>query len=276
VLRAFRGINGTEGEQVKKSYSPTAKKLKRARKDGDIAKSGELTALLTVVFGLCATGVALVFSQQILINPHNLFNYSSEIEIKVRSIFLLVLVICVLVFGLFCVSAVVEMLQVGFSFNLGLVKPKVSRLNPFSGFKRILGMPEEDSPWSFFQSPVFEALKCVGYWIVTLSCLYFFRSKISRAAINTEPTLQSLIELNSLAIGPVCFFFFGLSLMTLWVARRLQLLRLLMDREELKREIRDSEGREEQKQWRHEAYLELSHRAQGSFLRRAKFVVKRD
>jgi len=259
-----------------KKYSPTQKKLKRAREDGDIAKSGELTAVVTTACGLAALGLMLVFSQQFLMNPHNLFNYTGEIEIDVRSIFLLVLISCVLVFGLVSVSVVVEMLQVGFSFNLGLVKPKVSRLNPFSGLRKILGIPEEESPWSFLQSPVFEAVKCLVFLIATCSCFYFLRGEIAAAAINSEPTLPSLVELSLLSIAPVCCVLMSLSLMTLWIARRVQRLRLAMDREELKREMRDSEGREEQKQRRHEAYLEISHRAQSNIIRRTKFVVKRD
>ena len=271
---------------MKKTHSPTAKKLKRARDDGDIAKSGELSALVTASSGLVLLVFLLFYSQQFLINPHNLFNCLSGNETSIRLIFLLILFHCVLAFVLFFVSVVVEMLQVGFYLNFGLVKPKASRINPVSGFRRMFGIPEEESPASIFQSPIFEAFKWLAFLAAPFCSLYFFRFNIAGAAMNSEPTAENLARLSLLAIGPASCVFFILSLTTLWTARRLQTLRLSMDREELKREFRESEGREEQKQMRHEACLELYSRAQHGERQqggtqhggrgKVKFVVKGD
>jgi flagellar biosynthesis protein FlhB len=259
---------------VKKSFKPTAKKLKRARKDGDIAKSGELSALVISMLGLSGLGIELVFSQQILVNSHNLVSYGLQSEIDIPAVFLLVLVHSVLVLTLFCLSVAVEMLQVGLSFNIGLLSPNFSRLNPVLGIRKMFGVPEEDRPWSIFQTPVYEAFKWFAFGSVVFVSLLFFFRRILDHAFSLEPSVNSLDGFCLISIAPVCVLFFALTLLTLWIAKSVRIIRLSMDHEELKRELRESEGREEQKLRRHEALLELSQRAVVGAVRSAKFVVR--
>ena len=131
-----------------KTEDPTAQKLKKAREDGQVARSTELPAavivigaflLLLMTGGWLITRLSKVFAQgfvfdrQLIEKPLLLPGHFGE-----QLLAAFVLVMPIIVFTL--VAAIVASgVTGGYLFSLKAVMPKGSKLNPISGFKRIFG-----------------------------------------------------------------------------------------------------------------------------------------
>jgi flagellar biosynthetic protein FlhB len=131
-----------------KTEDPTAQKLKKARDDGQVARSMELPAAVIVIGSiamLMVTGSWLitrlsavfaqgfVFDRQLVEKPLLLPAHFGE---HLLSAFILVMP--VILFTL--VAAIIASgLTGGYLFSLGAVMPKGSKLNLISGLKRIFG-----------------------------------------------------------------------------------------------------------------------------------------
>jgi flagellar biosynthetic protein FlhB len=131
-----------------KTQEPTAQKLKKARDDGQVARSTELPAavivigaflmlmltggwLITRLSGVFAQG--FVFDRQLIEKPLLLPAHFGD---QIFSAFLLVLP--VILFTM--VAAIIASgMTGGYLFSFKALKPKGSKINPINGFKRIFG-----------------------------------------------------------------------------------------------------------------------------------------
>ena len=131
-----------------KTQEPTAQKLKKARDDGQVARSTELPAAVIVIGAflmLMLTGGWLitrlssvfaqgfVFDRQLIEKPLLLPAHFGD---QIFSAFLLVLP--VIIFTM--VAAIIASgMTGGYLFSFKALKPKGSKINPINGFKRIFG-----------------------------------------------------------------------------------------------------------------------------------------
>jgi flagellar biosynthesis protein FlhB len=131
-----------------KTEDPTAQKLKKARDDGQVARSMELPAAVIVIGSIAILMVTgswvitrlsavfakgFVFDRQLIEKPLLLPAHFGE---QMLSAFILVMP--VILFTM--VAAVIASgLTGGYLFSLGAVMPKGSKLNLISGLKRIFG-----------------------------------------------------------------------------------------------------------------------------------------
>jgi flagellar biosynthetic protein FlhB len=131
-----------------KTEDPTAQKLKKARDDGQVARSMELPAAVIVIGAIAMLMVTgswvitrlsavfaqgFVFDRQLIEKPLLLPAHFGE---QMLSAFILVMP--VILFTM--VAAIIASgLTGGYLFSLGAVMPKGSKLNLISGLKRIFG-----------------------------------------------------------------------------------------------------------------------------------------
>jgi len=134
---------------AEKSLPASARKIERARNDGNIPKSQDMNAvvalaaalLVLLVFGGYMMRSMIGMGQFYLANAHTL----AEPHTAFRSIMfhsVMMLGITVGPFGAAMVVAalVVNYLQVGVLFTAKAMQPKMSRINPISGFKRFVSI----------------------------------------------------------------------------------------------------------------------------------------
>jgi flagellar biosynthesis protein FlhB len=123
-----------------KSHAPTARKLKEARRQGNVLKSPNVTsaAVLSGCFiTLYCAGEWLWIKNQILLQyllvqgvavPQEMLALMLQYVVVATSLFLVVVAVC---------GMLAEFLVVGFSIEWQVLAPKFSRLNPGEGLKRI-------------------------------------------------------------------------------------------------------------------------------------------
>lgn len=145
-----------EGPGGEKTEDPTEKKLRDARKEGQVAKSREVTNALSLIsiflilkffIGWIGTGFIEQFSMfyekipelTIFWNGNTIPNRDIRIILNNAILKILLLLFPFLTIG-FIVVFVGEYIQVPWMITSKPLKPKASKMNPLSGFKRILSL----------------------------------------------------------------------------------------------------------------------------------------
>ena len=144
-----------EGPGGEKTEEPTAKKLQDAREEGQVAKSKEVASsftllamfiLLKIWTGSMASRFISVFS--VVYNKFSDFTKvpGGRIEANLyismlTEMFLRILTIALpFVISAFIIAFVSDVAQVGFKPTSKPLKPKLSKINPINGFKRIFSV----------------------------------------------------------------------------------------------------------------------------------------
>lgn len=140
------------GEQSgDKTEEPTPHKLQEARKKGQIAKSKELTtAILVIVTYRVFAANATKMWQQIVDYAQSMFrmveNIASQLDMAYAQQLLmytinnLLIIIMPILLVTFLVAVIVEVLQTQFVVSSEALTPKLDKLNPMNGLKRIFSM----------------------------------------------------------------------------------------------------------------------------------------
>lgn len=139
----------SEESDQEKTEAPTPHRLEKAREEGQIPRSRELTSLLMLLAGLAllwtgGTSLAgslarmladgLHFDHQIINNPHLIIQQISHL------IQLAVVALLPLITGLIVMAIVAPMLTGGMTFSGKSIQFDPGRMNPVKGIKRMFSM----------------------------------------------------------------------------------------------------------------------------------------
>lgn len=138
-----------EESTEEKTEKPTPKKREETRNKGEVAKSRELSSVVVLFSGLF---VMVIFGSFMLSKIHELMKgifsnptindqtVSSVIEFIQQLIISFLVIIGPLLAAVFIGAVLSNVMQVGFMFSGELIKPKLSKLNPMKGLKRLVSM----------------------------------------------------------------------------------------------------------------------------------------
>ena len=139
----------SDSSSGEKTEEATPKKKRDARKEGQVVKSKEVGLVLTLItvilmINLLGSEVGFRLSEivktyiggagTILVNEDTLFSLQASITVSVLSLVLMVIV------PVMIVGITANVLQTRFLFTTKPLEPKLSKLNPIQGFKRIFSM----------------------------------------------------------------------------------------------------------------------------------------
>ena len=228
---------------------PTPKKLRDARQKGQVCTSKDIvsTAILIVLFALLGwMGVALVDDGAMLLDYIGDRMHGDPFDATRPAAGLTVFVICKHSFIFVFVAAVIGIAantaQIGFLFTLDPIIPKLEKLNPVEGAKKIFSMKN-----------LFEFLKN----IVKVSFLGYLLYKIIWASV---PELLSMcygtiddvfpclkLMLKRLAVY-TAFGYIVIAIIDRLFQGRNFTKQMMMTKDEVKREYKEMEGSQEIKQ----------------------------
>ncbi|MGX1125845.1 flagellar biosynthesis protein FlhB [Pseudomonas sp. HLS-6 TE3448] len=259
-----------------KTEDPTDKRKKDAREKGEIARSKELN---TVAVTLAGAGGLLVFGGALAETLMELmrinFTLSREVLIDERSmgIFLLAsgkmaILATQPVLLVLLLAAIIGPISLGgFLFAGSSLAPKFSRMNPMSGIKRMFSM-----------HALTELLKALAkFFVILLVALVVLSSdRDDLIAIAHEPLDQAIIHSVQVVGWSALWMAAGLLLIAavdaplqLWQAHK----KLLMTKQEVRDEYKDSEGRPEVKQRIRQTQREMSQRRMMAAIPEADVVI---
>lgn len=246
-----------------KSEEPTQKKIQDARDKGQVPRSKELTTVLmtlsAAVFFLMYGSVmmadfmtlgtrGLSFDRDIAFDTHKLFDLI--VALVLQAIYLVTPFILVMVI----IALISPVLLGGWSFSAKAIAPKVSKLNPVSGIKRM-----------FSVKALLELFKALAKFALVMAMatyfLYFAFGEV--LALGLEPLKFAMAHAGSLIVQ--AFIFVSLSLLIvaaidvpfqLWDHNR----QLKMTKQEVKEEHKQQEGNPEVKGRIRQVQREMSQR----------------
>lgn len=233
-----------------KSFDPTLKRLQKAREDGNIPQSRELTILAVLVFFLITLSIFVKtsthhfaikllslmdgsFGRAFDINPIDLNHvwYMTQSSLILAILFALPLILSSL-----AAILAIDFLQTGFLFRPQAVLPDISRLSPMKGIKKIFGM-----------NNLVETTKTIAKLVVFSFVLYkIFQNTLILARQAEEWSYTNLLHrLYSLFISSTILIvivqFFIAILDNIWV-RYHRFNKLKMSLQDIRDETKETEG----------------------------------
>jgi len=238
-------------ESAEKTEEPTSRRLDKARSDGQLPRSIELPV---AAMSLGAVGFFSLMGGWLFNGMSQLFVSQLEFDRKITDkaellpglfaqaivdAFLLILPIMLMMYFIAIVSTV---LSGGMVFSIGMVAPKFSKLNPLSGLQRIFGT-----------KALIELGKAIVKFVVVGGILLLQVSNHMQELLSlANMDLNQAMAVAGKIIVDACFWLaMGLVLIALADVPIQQYQvhkKLMMSRQEVRDEMKDSEGRPEVKQ----------------------------
>lgn len=265
-----------------KKYAPTQRRLKKAREDGDVAKSRDLTAAASLLGALSCMGLAGLGGRNILLFSDEIIrlttDFDSESMLGLSATILRIFCSTVLpILGAALVCALIaEVYQVGWLVRFNLLAPRFSRLSFTKGFCRLFGFSSGSAP-ACARLPV-EIAKLalyvfVGGIISALVSIAVCRELLGGAVWQPEVILQfghySLLAAAFAAAAVILLLGFADFL----IQQKRRTARLRMDANEFKQELRENEGDAQQRGMRKQLHFEIAAQNLVQKVRSAKVVI---
>ncbi|MAL90517.1 MAG: flagellar biosynthesis protein FlhB [Pseudomonas sp.] len=233
-----------------KSEEPTEKRLRESREKGQLARSRELSTVAVTlggIGGLLASGGGL--AQALMAMMQGTFELSRETLLDEGSMASLLMgsglmaleAIMPLLIALLIASIVGPVALGGWLFSAKAMAPKVSRMNPAAGLKRM-----------FSTQALVELLKALGKFLVVLSVALLVLSAYQDDLLSIAKQPLDLAIMHSVEIVGWCALWMACGLIIiaavdvpfqLWDNKQ----KLMMTKQEVKDEYKDSEGKPEVK-----------------------------
>ena len=230
-----------------KTEEATPRKLDEARKKGDVAKSPDVAAAMSLAG---ATAVLLIgggyFSRQMaedmlpfLAEPHAMIGglqAGAGVEIGMRAVWAVTPFLAALMLAVIIGGVGGNLAQSGFLFTAEKIKPKWSAVSPLSGFKRIFG---PDGIVQFIKTFLkLVAIGAVCWWVLKPHT----RELENLAAMSPALILPFARDLAaSLMISALIFLAFTAGADFIWQKFRFA-KRMRMTKEETKEDYKQTEG----------------------------------
>lgn len=245
-----------------KTEKPTPKRLRDARKKGQVANSRDFTqAFLLLGAGLVLSYGGGAYLDQVQEVMKNLFRpetltgdltteqvlaYSAE---AAGSLFVMMLPLPV---SLFVIAGAVQLFQVRPLFAPEVIKPKPEKLNPVKGFQNI-----------FFKSKTYlELAKSVVKFGVIFTVIFLvLRGALDEIILSpTRPFLDTAVlaaDLLFTILWRVAIAFVALGVADFFLQKHLHMKELKMSQYEVRKEYKEQEGDPQIKQARRSAHEEI-------------------
>jgi len=261
-----------------KTEQPTPKKLRDARKKGQVAKSNDLSGGVIFVAGFLTVSMILPgFSdrmRQFMIfcfkqsDWDGLSPGSKGIEVlgKAGS---MILSVCAPVLGvMFLLALLICYVQVGSMFTAETLKPDLKKLNPIEGFKN-----------KFFKAQTYiELVKNILKLTVVIILIYILISGNFRYIVLTarQPLWESAMLAGTLMFKlftQIAIFFLVVAAADFFIQKKQFNKQMMMTKEEVKQEYKQSEGDPMFKGQRKQMHQEISMHSMVEDVKNADVVV---
>ncbi len=265
-----------EDQAEEKTEQPSAKRLKESREKGQVARSKDFNA--TVILLFTAVGF-LIFGKQLSLHLSDMMRQSFEFDTRilitpsamlVRLYFLAkagLLALAPILIVIFFLSLGAPLLMGGWVFSGQALQPKMSRLSPLKGFKRMVSL-----------KGLVEMLKSfVKFILVASVAIVVLKAQVpSLLALSNAPLETAIINGGFIIVKSFLFISASLILIAavdvpfqLYVHNKA----IKMTRQELRDEYKETEGKPEVKSAIRRAQHEIAKRRMMNEIPKASVVL---
>jgi flagellar biosynthetic protein FlhB len=239
-----------EDSDLERSEEPTGRRLQQARDQGQIARSQELSAALVVI---AAMSCFYFFGADMMENLVQHFAQAFRFELRTlekptllpvtlaRFLIESFLIIWPILLVTLIMGVVASVAMGGFNFAWGALEPKFDRLNPINGIGRLFGM---DAVVNLVKAVLKFSVVATGmYWVLQDQLDDYLRL----SSMNFEPAMGLAGDLISEAALMVALGLLLIALVDVPYQKIQFMQRMRMTKQEVKDEMKDTEGRPEVK-----------------------------
>jgi len=236
---------GEQEDETQKTEEPTPKKIEESRKKGQVALSREINnwvMLFTGTIVVLAIGPGTMSSMSdymssLIARAHVMSSLPGGAGIALGDIFWSVLGLLILTFLIFILAAFMgPFVQIGPLFAPEVLKPDISKISPFKGFKRLFSMR---SIMEFIKG----ILKISIIGVVGVILLYPFYNVIDHFVGLPLPTMmQEMQVLVFRLMAGILVVLLVVAVIDLLYQRYEHMKQMRMTKQELKDEYKQTEG----------------------------------
>lgn len=258
-----------------KTEQPTAKKRRDNRRKGIVFKSREL---LLFLISLCQVTGLIMFIPQLYTAFYSLLQYTLEqavtrpLPLMLSDVNLLIkkelLPPFLSISGIFITGIVIShILQSGFLVNISALKFDIANLSPHKGLKKIFSV---NNLWEFIKSVIKAGLlSLLLFWLLRQHYPSFIR-------LVTVSIQDNLVVARYIGRLLLYLFFSGISVVVLTdivISRFGYQKKMMMSKEEIKNEYKESEGNSEIKSKRKQLHKEMQQQDMRSAVKKSRCIV---
>lgn len=247
-------------EKDGKTEKPTAKKLRDAKKKGQVPKSQDLSSALSFgSFALAFTALSTYVFQRSFVFLHNMLHIGFNVDniqnelgnIGLQAMLYFLVLSAPFLIIAFLTAVIGNLVQVGFMFTAEPMKPSLKKLNPISGFKNIFG---KKAAFGLIKN-LLKLFIVIGFTLLTLQDSANMIMNAGR--IGTPRIFTFMISTVSRLAFVLAIFLAVLGVGDYLFQRYTHKKELMMSMQEIKDEFKDMEGDPQVKAQRKARYREL-------------------
>lgn len=257
-----------------KTEKPTPKKIRDARKEGNVAKSKELTATVLLLGWIALGGMlaAFIYGRLQALFDQSLEAIGQPFHIVLPRLgqlaFETLMWVCLPLMAMtLALGVLIEFLQVGPVASIKKITPNMDKMNPVEGIKRMFSM---DNLVELVKS----ILKCaamLGIGYIVLRGMMEWLLKLPYA----PPQAMAAAFWHGvkwIAVWTIAVFFF-VSALDVWYQKFSYTKKLRMSRRDIRQEVKENEGDPYVKQRRRQLHQEWAQQNMLSAVRKSNVVV---
>ena len=230
-------------DREQKTEKPTPRRMKKAREEGQIPKSMEVVAwaslfatvfLVQATFKLASTQFRTLFTQSTDVIAHP--DQAKALGLLGKWGLAGLTAVAPLLLGTMVIGVALNVAQVGFSPSSKLLKPKLARISPFKGLKRLF------STQTLWETA--KALFKVGVlaFVAVRAILGIVPTLVSGGHLSTLAMMGVVAEESLSMVRTIAFVGFAIAAADYAYQRRKVMGQLRMSKQEIKEEHRETEG----------------------------------
>lgn len=261
---------------AEKTEKATPKKLRDARKKGQVAKSQDFPSAFTFIVSIATTIISAGYLYEALasyiISMFKLSSTNIDMQNRAGGIFSQAIQVIfntsmpIMVLTV-CVGLLTNFLIVGPMFSLEAMKPDLKRLNPVTNIKNL-----------FKFKTLFELLKSIfkitGALILIYTVVWYSIPEIiATASLPVQGSAMVFSDFLIKVIVRVGIFFLVIAIFDLVFQKRNFAKEMKMEKFEVKQEYKDTEGDPQMKSRRRQTAQEIAYQEGPMSVKRAKAVI---
>jgi flagellar biosynthetic protein FlhB len=254
----------------------TQRKLQKARGDGQVSRSEDLTHL--AVLGIGAVAVLVLaphLFNQLRLDMARQLHFDASVLLSIRNVFPRLTDAVVLGLGgsmafaaiIMTASVVASVASGGWVFSLTPLMPDLSRLNPISGFGNLLSKKRVITT---------AKMLLISGILFTVSTLFLRNGLVPISALLLQPSASAVAHLTqwiTTGMGLLLLVLLLAAMVDVPLQKFLHAGEMKMSQQEVKQEHKESDGNPQIKQKQKQKQREMAQRASVTAVPRADFVV---
>ncbi|MBM0636784.1 flagellar biosynthesis protein FlhB [Campylobacter sp. VicNov18] len=231
-------------DDQEKTEEPTSKKIEDARKEGNVPKSQDAAAIVSLIVGVAIVLFMIGFMGERIINLYRYYQSFIGIDFDVRviqaimikSIFELLIILAPIVLSIMIAGILGNIMQFGFIFTTKPIVPNLDKINPLKGLKNLFSLKK-----------LVESLKIILkvsiVFIIAFIVLLRFIQELPRVELyNIVNQLLWLRDRAVILAAIVIIAFLIIAVLDIFLVRFQYFKSLRMSKQEIKDEYKQMEG----------------------------------